>query len=122
RSLRARLRDRQGDLGTTPFGGADRHLAALAFDDVAGEIEPEPGAAAGLLGGEERFADAAEEMLRHADAVVADREAERVADAHEQDAHVARFAALGRLEGIVEEVRDRLLEGADGEPDSRALG
>src|SRR5436305_6341461 len=122
RYLLARLGNRQGNLCATPFGRADRHLASLAFHDVAGEVETEAGAAPRLLGGEERLADAAQQVLRNAHPVVGDGEPQRIAGAGERDANVARLAALGCLEGVVEEVRDRLLEGAHRQPDPGPLG
>src|SRR3954468_16316433 len=111
--LRNRLGHRQGYLRAASFGGADRHLAALSFDDVAGEGQAEPGAAPRLLGGEERLSDAAQQMLRDADAVVAHGQAQLVSGTDELDADVGRLAALGRFERVVEKVCDGLLEGAD---------
>src|SRR5262245_59048235 len=57
----------------------DRDGSAVASHDAVTGGEPEPGADADLLGGEERIEDAPQVLGRDAGAVVADRDQHRVA-------------------------------------------
>ena len=88
---------RQGDrdLGALPRRAVDLDLAARGVDDAVHRRQPEAGALARLLGGEERLEDARARRLVHADAGVAPT----------REHGTARLAA-----GVVD------LDGRDGEP------
>src|SRR5271156_3507381 len=90
RRVHARQADRE--LGELADPAVDRDRAAVLLgDDVPADRQPEAGAFAGRLGGEERLKQFVPDLGRDADAVVADADFDRLAE-------IVRRRSQGRLE------------------------
>ena len=106
------LRKQHGDRRALARPGGDFGAAARLRGEAVDLRQAEAGALADVLGGEERFERAVEHVLRHAFAVVADRQADErlalVLDVGGRQGDRAAFAQrVARVEGGVE---DRGLE------------
>ena len=74
----------------------ERDAAAVLLDDRVGDRQPEAGALADLLGGEERIEDLRLHVFRHARPIVVDLEHDRVAIEVVPGAEDQRAAAVAR--------------------------
>ena len=98
--LRAREREAHREDGAAVRQAVGADLAAVLLDDLVADREPEPGALADRLGGEERVEDPADDVGRDAGAGVADARTAVASSAPGLDGDRARpwmaWAALAR--------------------------
>src|SRR2546429_41117 len=107
------LSDRKldGEARARGRGVLDRHAPLVSLDDADAEAEPEPGAFADRLGGEEGVEDPTEVLGRDAGAVVLDHDRDAVLAvrrAHAQ--HAVAPVRAERVSRIREQVEEHLLE------------
>ena len=104
-----RLQRQQDDEpGVAGLGLHPQIAVVLLDDDPAGQIQPEPGALAERLGGEERVEDAADDVLGDARSVVADLDADHLFVLALR-AHRQRAVAVHRLDRVVDDVGPHLV-------------
>src|SRR5262245_28173399 len=107
-SARGSEREPDAEFGAGAQLGAHLDPARVLFDDPERDREPEPGADADRLGGEERIEDPLDVLGRDAVAVVA--EAQQDAAALQLAVHADVTAVADRLARVDEEVEEQLLE------------